>query len=278
MGAVGRFFKAIGYLLTFRLNKFSETIMSKPDIVKERYDDVIEAKAQDIQRVIDAVSGLIHLQEQKKNELKRITKQLTEDEEISGAVLAEAQDMVRKLQAAGKSQAEVEADPEYMQLLGEYNDVSSTKDERKERVESLKLGIQELDGKLQEQKLNLQHLKRDLDDLKMKAKEGVARLVSAQQEKELNDMLAGISTSDSARELEELDQVVGEAEAAARVTSELAGTDGKMRRAQLLEKHRGKKYSGEFSKLVGLAKETDTAAKEAAPEEETPERVRLPEG
>jgi len=278
MNAIGRFFKALGYLLTFRLNKASEAIMSKPDIVKERYDEVIREKAQDIQRVIDAVSGLVHLQEQKKTELKRITKQFAENEELVGAVLAEAQDKVKQLQAAGKSEADIENDPEYMQLLGEYNDICSTKDQNKERTESLKSEIQSLEEKLQEQKLNLQHLKRDLDDLKMKAKEDVARLVTAQQEKALNDMLAGISTSNTSRELEDLDRIVGEAEASARVTSELAGTDTRRRRSQLLEKHRGKKYSGEFSKLVGLAKDTDTAAKqETVSEEETPEKVKLPE-
>ena len=276
MSAIGRFFKALGYLITFRLDKASEAIMNKPDIVKLRYDEVIQAKVQDIQRVIDAVSGLVHLQEQKKSELKRITQQLAEDEDVVGAVLAEAQDKVKKLQAAGKSEDEIQADTEYIQLLGEYNDLCSTKDQRKERVEILKTDIQNLEVKLQEQKLNLQHLKRDLDDLKVKAKEDVARLVSAQQEKALNDMLAGISTSDTARELEQLDNIVGQAEAAARVTSELAGTDTRARRAQLLEKHRGRKYTGEFSKLVGLAKETDTAARTAT-EEEPAEKVKLPE-
>jgi hypothetical protein len=275
MGAIGRFFKALGYLLTFRLDKASEAIMNKPDIVKLRYEEVIQAKAQDIQRVVDAVAGLVHLQEQKKSELKRITQQLAEDEEVVGAVLAEAQDKVKQLQAAGKSEEEIQTNPEYLQLLGEYNDLCSTRDQRKERVEILKTDIQNLEVKLQEQKLNLQHLKRDLDDLKIKAKEDVARLVSAQQEKALNDMLAGISTSDTARELEQLDNIVGQAEAAARVTSELAGTDTRLRRAQLLEKHRGKKYTGEFSRLVGLAKETDTAARTA--EEEPAEKVKLPE-
>jgi hypothetical protein len=138
MSAIGRFFKALGYLLTFRLNKASEAIMSKPDIVKVRYDEVIEAKAQDIQRVVNAVSGLVHLQEQKKTELKRISQQFAEDEELAGAVLAEAQDKVKDLQAAGKSEDEVQADPEYIQLLGEYNDVCSTRDQRKERTETLK--------------------------------------------------------------------------------------------------------------------------------------------
>jgi hypothetical protein len=275
MSAIGRFFKALGYLLTFRLDKASEAIMNKPDIVKLRYEEVIQAKAQDIQRVVDAVAGLVHLQEQKKSELKRITQQLAEDEEVVGAVLAEAQDKVKQLQAAGKSEEEIQTNPEYLQLLGEYNDLCSTRDQRKERVEILKTDIQNLEVKLQEQKLNLQHLKRDLDDLKIKAKEDVARLVSAQQEKALNDMLAGISTSDTARELEQLDNIVGQAEAAARVTSELAGTDTRLRRAQLLEKHRGKKYTGEFSRLVGLAKETDTAARTA--EEEPAEKVKLPE-
>jgi len=275
MSAIGRFFKALGYLLTFRLDKASEAIMNKPDIVKLRYEEVIQAKAQDIQRVVDAVAGLVHLQEQKKSELKRITQQLAEDEEVVGAVLAEAQDKVKQLQTAGKSEGEIQTNPEYLQLLGEYNDLCSTRDQRKERVETLKTDIQNLEVKLQEQKLNLQHLKRDLDDLKIKAKEDVARLVSAQQEKALNDMLAGISTSDTARELEQLDNIVGQAEAAARVTSELAGTDTRLRRAQLLEKHRGRQYTGEFSKLVGLAKETDTAARTA--EKEPAEKVKLPE-
>lgn len=275
MSAFGRFFKALGYLLTFRLNKASEAIMSKPDVVKLRYEEVIEGKAQDIQRVVNAVSGLVHLQEQKKTELRRISEQLAEDESIIAAVLGEAQDKVKQLQAAGKAEDEVQSDQEYIQLLGEYNDLCSSKDQRKERVEILKTDIQNLEGKLQEQKLNLQHLKRDLDDLKVKAKEDVARLVSAQQEKTLNDMLAGISTSDTARELEELDNVVGEAEAAARVTSELAGTDTRMRRSQLLERHRGRKYTDEFSNLVGLAKKTDTAAGTA--EEAPAEKAKLPE-
>lgn len=275
MSAFGRFFKALGYLLTFRLNKASEAIMSKPDVVKLRYEEVIEGKAQDIQRVVNAVSGLVHLQEQKKTELRRISEQLAEDESIIAAVLGEAQDKVKELQAAGKSEDEVQSDQEYIQLLGEYNDLCSSKDQRKERVEILKADIQNLEGKLQEQKISLQHLKRDLDDLKVKAKEGVARLVSAQQEKALNDMLAGISTSDTARELEELDNVVGEAEAAARVTSELAGTDTRMRRSQLLERHRGRKYTDEFSNLVGLAKKTDTAA--GTVEEAPAEKAKLPE-
>ncbi len=45
--AVGKYFRAVWYLMTFRVDKASETLRMNPGVVSANYDRIIEEKRHD---------------------------------------------------------------------------------------------------------------------------------------------------------------------------------------------------------------------------------------
>ena len=100
----------------------------------------------------------------------------------------------------------------------------------------------------------------------------MAELITAQEEREIADMISGISNDRTAEELQELRDVRDAARATARVSREMAGTDVQRSEAEFLEYASQNTASDEFDQLIGLAKEAaDSAGGEPA------DKTRIPE-
>ena len=84
-------------------------------------------------------------------------------------------------------------------------------------------------------KVQLQQLLRDVDKLKAEAADAVADIITAKQEKDLADMVAGIAKDGSAEELQRMRQMRQEIRAEARISKEIAGTDTKAQEAEFLD-------------------------------------------
>ena len=103
---------------------------------------------------------------------------------------------------------------------------------------------------------------RDVEGIRAESHEAVADIITSKQEKDLADMISGISTDGSSQELQKLRQMRHELKAEAKVSRELAGTDTKAQEAEFLEYARTSESSSEFDSLIGLGeKAPDSAAK-----------------
>ena len=258
-GAIGRWFKALSYLLTGQVDSARRTLDQNPHVVRAKYDAIVREKVARIQTYKQAVAGLIAQQETKLATLKRLTDDVQNLERLRAGALAKAKQMVEKLKAAGKTDEQIKADEEYKRCLAAYNDFSTTLAEKQDHIVDNERDVESYRKTIGDHKVQLQQLLRDVEKIKEEAYGAVADIITAKQEKDIADMLAGIAQDGTAQELQNLRQMRQELKAEARISKELAGTDTKAQEAEFLEYARQSQSNTEFDSLVGLgAKATET--------------------
>ncbi len=70
--AVGKYFRAVWYLMTFRVDKASETLRMNPGVISANYDRIIEEKKSRLNQYKDAISAMVAQEETKKQKLKAL--------------------------------------------------------------------------------------------------------------------------------------------------------------------------------------------------------------
>jgi chromosome segregation ATPase len=252
--AIFRLFKIIGYYLTGRTDAVGETMARDPHVMKARYDDVIREKLARMGQYKEAVAGLIAQQEGKMATLKTLTADVGRLEALRQGATAKAKQRIAVLQKSGLAEDKIKADEEYQKCLAAYNDFSSTLKEKQDRIAELEGDVKVYGDKIKEHKVQLVSLKRDIEKIKSEAADAVADIISSRQEKELADMVSGISTEDTSEaELQKLRDTRAKARASARISKELAGTDTRAQEADFLEEARKSAASAEFEQMVGLS-------------------------
>jgi chromosome segregation ATPase len=270
--ALQRFFRAIGYLFTGRVDEAAKEVSKNPYAVQATYTNIIEEKKKRIQQYKEAVAGLIAQEEKKLATVKRLGEETAKLERLKQGAAAKAKKLVAGLQAQGQSLEAIKADEEYQRCLSAFHDFSTTLDEKNEHIAELEADLGTYAKNIADHKIQLQQLLRELDKLRSEAKEAVADVITAREEKEIADMISGISEDRTSKELEQMRELRREMKAEARISHELAGTDTKRSEAEFLEYARTSADSDEFDRLIGLAAETDVDASEGEAE-----RSRLPE-
>lgn len=276
MRSVGRWFKALGYLLTGRLDSAREALDTNPHAIKARFDQIIRDKVGRIQEYKKAVASLVAQQEKKIAQVKTLTDEVSRLENLKTGAAAKAKQIVEKLKAAGSTTEQIQADEDYKKCLAAFNDFSSTLAEKQSRIDELESSIAEYQASIGNHKIQLQQLLRDVDGLRAEAAETVADVITAKEEKEISDMLTGISEDGTAEELQHMRDLRQKIKAEGRISKELSGVDTKMQENEFLEYARSSESSTEFDRLIGLSEEADQAA--PAPGKEAPARdTKLPE-
>ncbi len=260
LGAIGRFFKAVGYLCTGRMDKYRETVMKNPQAMRAAYNDVVAEKKGRIHQYKEAVAGMIAQREKKKARLQQLTADIERLERLKAGARAKAQKRVNELKAQGADRAAVKSDEAYVKCSTAFSDFSSTLAEKESRVGELEADVKGYDQRIQEHKLQIQSLLRDLGKLKEEREDAVADVISAQEEQEVADMLTGLSQDGTAAELDSLRDIRARAKAEAQISKELAGTDTRAQEEEFLEFARQSSAADEFDALIDFAEDTDAAA------------------
>lgn len=273
--AVGRWIKAVGYLLTGQIDAARRTLDTNPHVVRAKYDEIIKAKVSSIQQYKQAVAGLIAQKENKVSKVKTLTAEVEKLERLKAGALAKAKQTVEKMKASGKAMDEIKHDEDYLRCLSAFNDFSSTLSEKQDRITELEKDVEDYTKRVGEHKVQLQSLLRDIENVRAESHDAVADMITAKQEKEIADMLSGIAKDGTSEELMRMRQLRQEVKAEATISKELAGTDTKVQEAEFLEFARQSSATNEFDALIGLAE----AAESAAPTEDQAEseRTSLPE-
>lgn len=251
-GALNRWLKAIGYLLTGRVDSARRALDTDPHVIRAKYDAIVRDKVGRIQIYKQAVAGLIAQQEQKLATVKGLTDEVGNLERLKAGALGKARQTVDRLKAAGRTEEQVKGDEDYKRCLAAYNDFSSTLAEKKDHIAEAERDIATYAKGIGDHKVQLQQLLREVDKLKAESHDAVADIITSKQEKDLADMLSGIAQDGTAQELQNMRQLRHEVRAEARVSRELAGTDTKAQEAEFLDYARKTAASGEFDSLIGL--------------------------
>ncbi len=248
--AVTKYFRATWYLMTFRVNKASETLRMNPGVISANYDRVIEEKRSRLTQYKDAVAAMIAQEESKKTSLRNLTTEIENLEKLRTGAAAKAKKLVEKYN--GDTEA-VKADPEYLKCQTAFKDFSSTLAEKRKRAEELDEDLKQLVANVSGHKTQIQSLMRDLEKLKEEKHDAVAEVLSSKEEKQIADMMTGLSNDRTSEELRELRELRSKARAGARISRELAGMDTKKMEADFLEYAQSSESSDEFDALIGLS-------------------------
>lgn len=255
--AIGRYFRALGYLLTGRVSKATETLNSNPAVISANYDRIIEEKRKRLNQYKDAVSAMIAQEESKKEKLRSVTDDITKLEKLKSGAASKAKSLVEKY--SGDSAA-VKNDPEYIKCQAAFKDFSSTLAEKQQRAHELDEDLKTLVNNVTGHKNQITSLMRELDKIREEKHDAVADVLSATEEKQIADMVTGISNDKTSEELRELREVRHKAAASATISRELAGMDSKRAESEFLEYAQATETDDEFDQLIGLAAKKDTAA------------------
>jgi phage shock protein A len=277
LAAIWRWCKAGLYLITGQIDKYRRTLDKNPTVMKAKFDDVIKSKVDQIHTYKQAVAKLIAQQEKKMAKLKALTEETKKLETLKAGALAMAKQTVSKLQNEGQTKEEIHASGKYKKCLTAYNDFAATVTEKKDHIKDLEGDIAEYDESLANHKVNLTQLTRDIEKLKSEAADAVADVITAKEETDLSDMLNGISQDGMAKELQDMRELRSEMRAEARVSREMAGTDGKAQEAEFLEYARTHTATDEFDSLLGLAEGVEGTPIEPKKEESSNSESSLPE-
>lgn len=254
--AVGKYFRAVWYLMTFRVDKASETLRMNPGVVSANYDRIIDEKRQRLNQYKDAVSAMIAQEESKKEKLRAVTDEIGKLEKLRSGAAAKAKKLVE--QYNGDVEA-VKRDPEYVKCQAAFKDFSSTLAEKQHRATEIDEDLKQLVANVSGHKTQIQSLMRDLDKLKEEKHDAVADILSASEERQIADMMTGLSNDRTSEELRELRELRSKSSANARVSRELAGMDTKRAEAEFMEYAQSTEADDEFDALIGLAKKETPA-------------------
>jgi phage shock protein A len=273
--AVGRYFRALGYLVTGRIDAARRAVSANPNVVNATFDQIIESKRQSVQQYKDAIARLIVQHEAKMSKIKTLSDDVNRLEQLKEGAAAKARTVVSQMKASGATIEQIKAGEDYQTCMSAFNDFSTKINEKSDHIAELEGDVKEMDATISGHKIQLQQMLREIENLKEEQATTVAEIITAKEEAELNDMLSGISADRTSKELSDMRQLREEMKAKAKVSKELAGTDTKVQEAEFIEYATRNKANDEFDQLIGLAGEAE------ASEGETPERregeSRLPE-
>jgi hypothetical protein len=262
--AVWRYFRAIGYLITGRVDAARMALSTNPAVIQATFDHVIAEKRRRIQQYKDAVGAMIAQEEKKQAELRRQTEEIQRLAKLKDGAAAMARKVVER---HGGNIESVKQDAEYQKCQAAFKDFSSTLEEKEARCAELEQDIQTIERSVAGHKVQLESLLREFEKIKQEKHETVADMITAKEEKELSDMIAGISEDRSSQELQEMRELRHRAKATARVSRELAGTDVKRSEEEFLAYAEKSAADTEFDALIGLSQKPE--AEKAGPEDAT---------
>jgi chromosome segregation ATPase len=259
--AVGKYFRAVWYLMTFRVDKASEALRMNPGVISANYDRIIQEKKARLNQYKDAIAAMVAQEETKKQKLKGLNEEIERLQKLRAGAAGKAKKIAEK---HGHDPEATKNDPDYVRCQSAFQDFSSTLDEKQERALELESDLEALVNNVAGHSTQIQSLMRDLEKLKEEKHETVADVLSAKEEEQIADMMTGLSNDRTSEELHELRELRQKAGAKARVSRELAGLDTKRAEADFMEYAQNSEANDEFDALIGLS---DAPRVEASREE-----------
>ncbi len=255
--AMMRLIRSIGYLLTGKVDKQTDKLQRDPTVIKANFARIVQEKKSSIQEYMGAVAQLVAQEEKKTQMVKRLSDELKRLRNLQAGAGGKAKERAADLKAQGKDIAVIKSDAQILQAKAAFGDFGSTIEEKEARIAELEGDIRGYSDRIKTHKVQLQSLQRDIGKIKDEAADTVADMITSTEEKQLNDVLSGISEDGTGAELEKMRELRNQAKAEARVASELAGTDSKRLEAEYESFAASHQANDEFDDLLGLDETSD---------------------
>ena len=243
-----------------------EAARAMPAALRARYQELIREKSSRVERYKQAVARLMTQWQRKTAGLEELGREIQALERDEEARMAEAERLVTRLKASGKTLEQIRQDARYRRCLAAYEDLGADLAEKQERLDELEHDAEEHLAKIREHEARLEALVRELEELRDESEEVAADLATIHLEQEIADLRAGISRAGSDRELQDLLRQFRKAKAAVRVTREAADLDDEAQDAEYLEAARKVEAARRFESKIGLGESAETSGRDRAGE------------
>lgn len=254
--ALWRMLRAIGYAITFQFDKVAEAWGSSSGAIAAQYDDIKSHHQKGIRSAKTAIASIMAVQEKKKKRLNELEEDIDKYQRLIAGAQAKGKKVTQALLAAGKSKEAIQADADYVKCKKAVKDFTSTLQAKVDEADSLAVDIEEADQQLAQQKASLQGMVRELKTIDQEKHATIADVEIARQQKEAQEIMAGISTSGTAEQRQRLQDMRNRLKQDAKITAELAGVDEDNAEKEFLDYALETEVDDEFDKLMGLASET----------------------
>lgn len=222
------YYYAVGWMIGA-----AKPLEKHPMVIEARFDSMLGKYRARLAVVKDAVGGIVALREQRKMDLERLNAQKAECEETMGGAEALATEVAARLKKAGKSDVEVQEDPQFKEYSAAYADAESSLQNVLGSIERVQRDIANYEQQANDHILKLQEMQREMKTIEGEKYETLVDVALSTQEKELNDMVSGFATDGIAKERQDLRDIRTKARGDAEVSRRLSGADVKLQQARL---------------------------------------------
>ncbi|MGH7132957.1 MAG: hypothetical protein ACREJO_13535, partial [Phycisphaerales bacterium] len=101
LGAIGRYIRAVGYLLTGRVDSARKELSKNPYVIQATFDKIVQEKTRRINQYKDAVAALIAQEEKKLARIRQLTEDVNRLEQLKEGAAAKARQVIAGLRAQG---------------------------------------------------------------------------------------------------------------------------------------------------------------------------------
>jgi DNA repair exonuclease SbcCD ATPase subunit len=265
-GAIGKMFRAMLYTLAGDVSKWSEVWETNPGYVRAEYEEIVKDHMKSINETTDAVAGIMEINTQKQHNLETINKQCEDLKRKQLGAQAKAKKQVEKLQAEGKSMAEIQADPDVLKCSGFYEDFTSSLANKEEEAQRLESEIEKHEADLSKYKNQLSRMHAELKRIKQEKHETIADLEIAKQEEKVNQAILGVSESKTEERRQRIQELRRKRRAKADITAEMAGLETEDAEQEFLDYATTSEAQSDFFGSIGIGNEFDKNLETTDPE------------
>lgn len=270
--AIWRFIKAVMYYISGKFIWGAEKISDRPDVVRAKYQNVIDKKRQRIQHHKSAVAQVMAIQHQRKAQLQQAITEEAKTEKMRLGAEAQAKKRMATLQATGMSIEQIKADPELLKHKSAHQTFHTREKELEARISELEEEIKRNVAGIDQHKRDLLELQREITQLQQEQGEAVADIAMSRATQEANDALSGIANDGTSEDLRELREQRQKAKANAEISADLAGNDARRAERDYLAEMERQDADNDFFDAIGLVEEPPAPAVTAPPASAEPEK------
>lgn len=217
-----RLLRAFGYLITGRITKFREALAGNRHVMAATYDKAIQRSEERYETVKGAVAEQIAIKNDRKAqvlELGKKVKFLTQAKEGAQAAL---QQRINALKGT-KTKEEIQADPDFIKHSKAFNDAARDLQAALASMAEKEADLASREAQIAKYKADLEGMKRANETLQAEKHESLADVAIAQQQEAIDNLLAGITTDSTDKDLQDTRAAVKRAKSRAEISRELSG-------------------------------------------------------
>lgn len=256
LGSVSNVFRSIGYLLTGNLDDLAILWSSNPAAIRATGAAGVKKKQKRLAAIAKAL-GPQNIQISRYNgEILKKQKRLNELPGLIQGARVKAQEVVNR---KGLTPDQAKSDGEVQRYLTLLNTYTTEQKKVSDDIAGLQAKVKGVETRREVLKAQGATLKKEIEDAGAKIEETVASVVSAKEERAVNEMMAGLTSGDNGnQEMSALDKIRERAEGEAAAARDLAGMETTNVEAELMAAG----SSANNNDLLGLLefKNTDTSS------------------